>query len=282
VSILDQIKPKSKSRIYDMVRDAGVDVSDWMESKGNALSAAANPKYCYNWSFVQPNKVVVLNLWHSDLKEKDGIVTDEWNARAFAKKGKGVTAYRAKEMDEAIRESYQKNLLIRVVLCDGAKRNRDDLNSKASKVHYRSLDSEPWHVEKYDMSTGQATLMRGFPFSSCRFIDQFDMPILSDGAVERVETKTFGFKRSQYVRYHVLQRANGKCEYCGKDGFYMDSGQIYLETHHVIPLSDKGPDAIGNVAALCPNHHREAHHGKDRAEIRRSLQKKLDLAQKKG
>ncbi|WP_202882198.1 HNH endonuclease [Candidatus Manganitrophus noduliformans] len=274
--ILDQIRPKDKNRIYDMVRDVGVDVSDWEASKGNALSAAANPKYCYNWSFVQPNEVVVLNLWHSDIEELDGVLTDELNARDIAKRGKGVTVRRATEMDEAIKEAYRKNLPIRVVLCEGTKRNRNDPNSKASKVHFRSLDPEPWHVAKYDMDTGQTTLMRGLGRGSDGFVDQFDMAVPLGRPAERGETKSFPFVRRPDVRRYVLLRANGRCEYCGAVGFTMANGQVYLETHHVVPLNEKGSDSVGNVVALCPNHHREAHHGKSRAEIRKTLQEKLE------
>lgn len=275
MSILDQIKPRERNRIYDMVRDAGVDVSDWEASKGNALSASANPKYCYNWSFVQPDEVVVLNLWHSDLEEKDGVVTDEWNARDIAKKGKGVTVFRATEMDEAIQKAYRNNLPIRVVLCEGTKRNRNDPNSTASKVHFRSLDPEPWHVAKYDMATGQATLMRGLGRGSDNFVDQFDMPPPLGGSAERREKKSAPFIRRPDVRRYVLLRANGKCEYCGEEGFTMANGQVYLETHHIVPLHEKGPDSVSNVVALCPNHHREAHHGKSRADICMKLQAKL-------
>lgn len=273
--ILDEIKPKDQNLIYDMVRDAGVDVSDWEASKGNAPSAAANPKYCYNWSFVQPDEIVVLNLWHSDLEEKEGVVTDEWNAREIANTAKGVTVRRATEMDEAIQEAYRKNLPIRVVLCEGTKRNRNDPNSKASKVHFRSLDPEPWHVEKYDAATGQATLMRGLGRNSDGFVDQYDIPAPLGGPAERGEAKAFPFARRPDVRRFVLLRANGKCEYCGAPGFTMTNGQVYLETHHVVPLHEKGPDSVGNVVALCPNHHREAHHGKGRAEIRNAVLEKL-------
>jgi 5-methylcytosine-specific restriction protein A len=30
----------------------------------------------------------------------------------------------------------------------------------------------------------------------------------------------------------------------------------YLETHHVISLSEQGPGKVTNVIALCPNDHR--------------------------
>jgi 5-methylcytosine-specific restriction protein A len=51
----------------------------------------------------------------------------------------------------------------------------------------------------------------------------------------------------------------------------MTGGEIYLETHHVVPLSEKGADHERNVAALCPNDHREAHHGERREAIRSLL-----------
>jgi predicted HNH restriction endonuclease len=51
----------------------------------------------------------------------------------------------------------------------------------------------------------------------------------------------------------------------------MPNGQVFLETHHIIPLSEGGGDVITNVAALCPNHHREAHHGSQAELIRAHL-----------
>src|SRR3546814_20214792 len=94
MSVLDSLLPTERSRIYDMVRDAGIDVSDWEVSKGRAKSAASNPKYCYNWSFLEPGKVVVLNLWHSDMEDRDGTVIYQRKARDIARKGKGVPVTR--------------------------------------------------------------------------------------------------------------------------------------------------------------------------------------------
>jgi 5-methylcytosine-specific restriction protein A len=51
----------------------------------------------------------------------------------------------------------------------------------------------------------------------------------------------------------------------------MPDGKVFLETHHVIPLSEGGGDTEGNVVALCPNHHREAHHGANRDRMRIEL-----------
>lgn len=277
MAILDEIKPRERKKIYDMVRDAGVDVSDWHASKGMASSAASNPKYCYNWSFVQAGQFVVLNLWHSDLKETAGIITVEWNARKIAQRGKGVTTRRAMEMDEAIQKAYRERLPVRVVLCEGTKRNRNAPKSKAPKVQFRALDPEPWHIERYNMETGQTTLIRGLGRGSDGFADQFDMTAPLGGRAERDGIQAFPYVRRPDVRRYVLLRAKGRCEYCGAMGFTMANGQLYLETHHVVPLHEQGLDSVENVVALCPNHHREAHHGKDRTEIRKKLQEKLAL-----
>jgi 5-methylcytosine-specific restriction protein A len=72
---------------------------------------------------------------------------------------------------------------------------------------------------------------------------------------------TGSYVRVPKVRDMVLKRAGGVCEYCGKRGFLKADGKIYLETHHVILLSEQGSDTLSNVIALCPNHHREAHFG---------------------
>ena len=55
----------------------------------------------------------------------------------------------------------------------------------------------------------------------------------------------------------------------------MQGGKVFLETHHIVPLGEKGKDVIENVAAICPNHHREAHHGAARKTIQRELLKRV-------
>ena len=73
------------------------------------------------------------------------------------------------------------------------------------------------------------------------------------------------FCRLPSVVAYVLQRAAGKCELCENRAFVTDGGETYLEVHHVIQLAVGGPDTPRNAVALCPNCHRELHHGVDRA-----------------
>lgn len=80
---------------------------------------------------------------------------------------------------------------------------------------------------------------------------------------------------TQKVRAAVLERANGKCEFCGKLGFMKTDGTRYLESHHVITLAADGADRLTNVIALCPDDHREAHFGARSDEIEREMMLRL-------
>ena len=91
----------------------------------------------------------------------------------------------------------------------------------------------------------------------------------------RVLYAGYTYLRDQKVRYAVLQRAAGICEYCGEEGFLKEDGSRYLETHHVIALAKDGADKLTNVIALCPNDHRKAHFSKERDLIEQAMLLKL-------
>ena len=68
------------------------------------------------------------------------------------------------------------------------------------------------------------------------------------------------YQRSRDIRTYVLARAKGNCEGCGAPApFIRIDGTPYLEPHHLLRLSDGGPDHPGHVIALCPNCHRRVH-----------------------
>lgn len=82
---------------------------------------------------------------------------------------------------------------------------------------------------------------------------------------------SYAFKRDRMVREYVRLQAQGKCELCHKLGFLTESGENYLEAHHIIGLANDGPDTVENVIALCPEHHREAHYGAEKLAINEEL-----------
>lgn len=94
-------------------------------------------------------------------------------------------------------------------------------------------------------------------------------------ALDRALQTVYSYKRDPKVREAVLKRANGRCEYCNKEGFLKASGDRFVEAHHIISLAKQGPDSVKNVIALCPDHHREAHYGVDAGALESAFLGKL-------
>jgi 5-methylcytosine-specific restriction enzyme A len=83
------------------------------------------------------------------------------------------------------------------------------------------------------------------------------------------------YVRDAKIRDLVLKRSKGICEECNQPGFLKADGKRYLETHHVISLSEEGADKLHNVIALCANDHRRAHFGADWVELQDKFLTKL-------
>lgn len=78
-----------------------------------------------------------------------------------------------------------------------------------------------------------------------------------------IEVKTKVYARNPDVVAEVLSRANGVCEKCNQNAPFIrvKDNSPYLEVHHVVQLAHGGNDSVDNAVALCPNCHRESHHG---------------------
>lgn len=268
------LEPTSKGLVFDLAREAGLDMSDWIASSQNPANVKANPKYCYEWSFWEPGKFIILNLWHTDLKQSGDTIVVEGNFRDYAERSrsefrKQSWARRALHADQALQRALSDNLSIRVILLVGERRAVDLPQDVASLVKYRELDPELWTITMYDWETGAFQVTRGI--MSGEYVDQFDLSQHDRATVETATYETTTYVRSPEIRRRVLARARGHCELCGEKGFRMASGALYLETHHIVPLSEAGSDDESNVVALCPTDHRKAHYGADRESIRALL-----------
>jgi len=105
-----------------------------------------------------------------------------------------------------------------------------------------------------------------------------DLNFLPPGVVSPEKTYRMSplYQRDQKIRSSVINRAKGRCEYCGEQGFLMSDGKShYIEAHHIIALADEGEDTVENVIALCPKHHREAHLGANRTTLETELARLL-------
>lgn len=80
------------------------------------------------------------------------------------------------------------------------------------------------------------------------------------------------YDRLRNIVIYVCKRAKGFCEGCNAPApFKTESGRPFLEAHHIDHLSDGGLDHPINVAAVCPNCHRRAHHAVDRKSFNSKL-----------
>ena len=97
----------------------------------------------------------------------------------------------------------------------------------------------------------------------------------SDGPSTGADDATTKANRNKLVITIAKVRAGFRCEmdHCQVEPFIGLDGRSFVEVHHIIPLSEHGLDVPENVAALCPMHHREAHHGLRASGIKLSLQR---------
>ena len=87
---------------------------------------------------------------------------------------------------------------------------------------------------------------------------------------------TMSYVRDPQVKAWVLVTAAAKCECCDEQApFITATGEPFLEVHHLRTLAEGGSDTVGNTVALCPNCHRELHHGVNQAQKREALYQKL-------
>ncbi len=94
----------------------------------------------------------------------------------------------------------------------------------------------------------------------------------------RVTTRPIAeYQRDQWVVRLVLERAKGVCESCEEPAPFnrRSGGEPYLEVHHVVPLSEDGPDTVDNAVGICPNCHARCHQGEDHREFNEALYAKV-------
>ncbi len=235
-------------------------MTDWERSP----RGAGNPAYCYQWCFGAPPSPVVACLWFDEVHENS---RGRAQVEVVLRHGSELSSRqksRADRLLQALVAAHNASQPIRAIISAGPLPPSGQSHGGKRSVTHRALDSEPWTVHVADPETGRCVLLRGLDF-----VDQFSTSVpeseLKVPVRRTVVTETL--VRDPRLREQVLRRAGGICEFCGAAGFVTASGRVYLETHHIEPLSEGGSDAESNMIALCPNDHRRAHHGLDREEL---------------
>jgi hypothetical protein len=83
-----------------------------------------------------------------------------------------------------------------------------------------------------------------------------------DAPEDRVATTTYRILRDTELARRVKVIHKFECQICGHT-IHLPDGSRYAEAHHVQPLGQphNGPDKIGNIVCVCPNHHAELDYG---------------------
>ena len=78
----------------------------------------------------------------------------------------------------------------------------------------------------------------------------------------RVETTTYRILRDTNLAKKVKYLNKYECQICGHY-ILLNNGGKYAEAHHIKPLGGphNGPDVMGNIICVCPNHHAELDYG---------------------
>jgi len=277
MSALDQLKPAKKLLVMDLLKKAGADVSKWQNYKGK--SPAANPKYCYNWSFEQPGEFVAVCLWFPSFKSHGNNVFYPVNPKSREARrtepGSGVWNRRAAAFDQHMRLAYSQQLPVRVIVVEGKQRNPADLKPKASVVKARLLDRVPWAIKEYDFSTGKCLLVRG------------EKPVAPAVDSSDLELSWFEGRKKPAFIYHRIRESRARrakireamhlnggkliCEVpnCGFDFAerYGPLGEGYAQVHHLEPLRKAPKEGrevkLKDLAVVCANCHVMIHMGGD-------------------
>jgi hypothetical protein len=85
---------------------------------------------------------------------------------------------------------------------------------------------------------------------------------IADAPADRVATTTYRILRDTELARRVKAIHRFECQLCGHT-IQLPDGSRYAEAHHVQPLGrpHNGPDTIGNILCVCPNHHAELDYG---------------------
>jgi 5-methylcytosine-specific restriction enzyme A len=178
LDILEKLRPSAKPRMMDLVQQAGIDVAPWaFRADGKPVKApAANPAYCYEWCFAN-NDCVVLSLWFELMSLENGRVVQRVNMRDLRRRverakhldagTRTANVRRAVAVDSAVQRAFRQKLPARVIVCDGDRRDMDDVARRdPSKVERRLLDDSPWRVIEYDDARGDTVIVRDQPLDT--------------------------------------------------------------------------------------------------------------------
>lgn len=252
VEVLESLRPKSKTNVMELLRSAGHDVEYWQRNADGSTvkTPAANPNYCYNWSFGSVSEVIVLCVWHGELEVDGNRVVLRDNMRSLDDELSAVAmsagrspkdrdrarqqAIRARAFDGLVRSAFEKLLPVHFIINEGNQASREQLGAESSEVSLRALDPELWYVHEYNERTGGALLVRGAK-PARDVVDSADEDVDDDyrGPADSRQLKAIRVRRGQRdFRDRLLAAWGRRCVVTESrvDGL--------LEAAHIVPHSE--------------------------------------------
>lgn len=175
----EALRPRSKTNVMTLLEEAGQSVGHWSRNSDGSLVAtpAANPNYCYDWSFGSRSEGIVLCVWHEAIRIGNERLFFADNMRALEAELSAVAsspgrsakdrdrarqqATRARNFDALVRIAFEMLLPVRFILNEGDRDDAEQLGVASSTVSKRTLDAEPWYVHEYNERAGECRLVRG-------------------------------------------------------------------------------------------------------------------------
>jgi hypothetical protein len=175
---LESLRPETKTNVMALLASAGHNVDHWSRNADGSPVAtpAANPNYCYDWSFGSASEGIVLCVWHEQIRIDNEALYFSENMHALdinlsavaSSSGRSPKdrdrarqqATRARDFDALVRTAFEKLLAVRFILNEGNRASSEELGAASSEVSKRALDTEPWYVHEYNERTGDCRIVR--------------------------------------------------------------------------------------------------------------------------
>lgn len=248
--MLESLKPTKHLLVYDLVRESGIDVSDWSNYKQPELPQS-NPRYCYEWAFSGKDRVV-LCLWYEDMREEGSSIFQNINVNEVAKsesEKNSLRKRRSNSLKNVVSAAWKNQLPVRVIIVHDPNPTND-----SREVNLRTLDPEPWHVADYNETSGECTLERGSGSSGHRVsILQFLAELSNlkshlhahDGYPFTSFTRGKIYEWENYKDY-VFAEANRRLNWRKWQAHEVGTGAIMDRVIHAVEIDD-GPQKRNNL-----------------------------------
>ncbi|WP_392339849.1 HNH endonuclease [Moritella marina] len=201
-----------------------------------------------------------LNLSHGE--DSDLILSPEWASKGYAHSLKHINKVRDEGYELFIFKTRTRQNNRGDTVADGFESTLEKRELLIDGDEYRAIPIEVFS------ELLEETFRKDIHYSSTLSVKERRQRLkMANPKPKKKMVTTAFYVRNPDVVAEVLYMAKGKCEACLSLAPFKrkSDGSPYLEVHHRVPISRGGDDNVENAIALCPNCHRQFHHGVKKA-----------------